>query len=283
MESNFTLYDYYHGANTPRNNAVVGAGGVFYISNDGFYTLSKEPKAISESVRPLIDPSNATVSCAYYDNRVWFLTGGKLVALNAATGNWEKYNLGGLYRYYNNTTQKWEDIDKGIQNTVYAADYLYIGTTTGQILVVGQPNSMTPGYRKWYLKTPVLNQGITTADKRYKTLFVYAKNTSSKIDASYSVDYGGYMSVAPTISGIQSGSLWGQMYWEPYNEAAPHLHGVWSEANADMEVYKRQIIVDLARTIRLLFQSSSEAGNTNEGALLGYAIVYTPKRKYGVR
>lgn len=272
-ESNFTLFDYYHGANTPKANAVVSAGGIFYIAPDGFFQLSKEPKNISEAVRPLIDPANATVSCAYYDGRLWFMSGGTLVALNKSTGSWEKYRLGGLYTD-----------DVGVQSLVYGADYLYVGTATGHILKVGETNPTTVGYRPWYLKTPVLNQGITTGQKRYKAAYIYAKNTSSRLDASYATDYGSDVSIIPAIEGIQSGDKWGTMLWgndltiphDPVQDATPGA-GHWSGANADMMIYKRFIVSQLARTIRFLFQG------TGEGALLGYAIVYTPKRKFGVR
>jgi hypothetical protein len=273
-ESNFALFDYYHGANTPKNNAVVTAGGVFYVSKDGFYQLGKEPRKISEIVSPLTDPSDTIVSCAYHDGRVWFLTGGTLVALNVSTGSWEKYRLGGLYGTH----------DVGTQNIIYAADYLYIGTDSGHILIEGVSNSLTPGYRPWYLRTPVLNQGITSANKRYKTMFIYAKNTSDTMEVSYSPDYGSNISIFPSVVGSQSGDRWGTMLWgndltvahTPAQEVTAS-HGHWSAANADMTIYKREVIYPVARTIKFTFEG------TGEGALLGYAIVYTPKRKYGVR
>jgi hypothetical protein len=262
-EENFSLFDYYHGANTPKENAIVSAGGVFYVSPDGFFQLSKEPKIISEAIKPLIDPSDSVVSCAYYDDRLWFLTGGTLVALNKGNASWEKYRLGGLY----GTTET------GVQNIVYGADYLYIGTSTGYILKVGESNAVTPGYRPWYLNTPVLNQGITTGQKRYKSVYIYAKNTSSRLNAAYATDYGADVSIIPTIDGIQSGHKWGELIWGTDE---------WSGANADMMIYKRFIVSQLARTIRFTFGNSDVNGNA-EGALLGYAIVYTPKRKFGVR
>jgi hypothetical protein len=269
-ESNFSSFDYYHGANTPKDNAVVVAGGVFFIGDDGFYTLDKEPKKISDAVGQLIAPSDTLVSCAYFDNRVWFCTGHTLVAINVGTGAWEKYQ-------YGTTNVETQDI-------VYAADNLYLGMgTTGNILKLNLQNT-TPGYKSWYLETPVLNQGITSGDKRYKTMFIYAKNTSATIRTSYSLNYGAYDSISGDVVGVELGDKWGTMLWgndltvahTPAQEATASA-GHWSGSSAEMEIYKRSVIADLARTIKFRFEGSGEA------ALLGYAIVYKPKRKSGVR
>ena len=245
---------YYHGASTPKDNAVTVAGGVFYVSEDGFYQLSKEPKKISGSISQLIAPSDALVNCTYFDSRVWFCTGHTLVALNVATGSWEKYQYG--------TT------NVNTQDIIFGGDHLYLGMgTTGNILQLDVENTTTPGHRAWYLSTPVLNQGITSADKRYKTLFVYTKNTSSVMHVSCELDYGTGKPVSD-IFGVEAGDKWGTMLWGT---------GYWSVSSSSMTVYKRSIVADVARTIRLRFSGSGDV------ALLGYAIVYTPKRKYGVR
>lgn len=260
-ESNFSSFDYYHGASTPKDNAVTVAGGVFYISDDGFYALSKEPKKISEPVSQLIAPTDTLVSCTYFDSRVWFCTGHTLVALNVATGAWEKYQ-------YGTTNVQTQDV-------IFAGDHLYLGMgITGNILQLDVENATTPGHKAWYLSTPVLNQGITSADKRYKTLFVYAKNTDSVMYVSTEFDYGTGRPVSPDIVGLEAGEKWGTMLW---GLEATSGHGHWSATSSSMTVYKRAIIADVARTIRLRFNGGGEA------ALLGYAVVYTPKRKYGVR
>lgn len=261
-ESNFSSFDYYHGANTPRNNAVVTAGGVYYISDDGFFQFSKEPKVISEAIKPMIDTASTSLSCAYFDGRLWFSTGYTLVALNTASGSWEKYQFG-KYKY--------GSTDVGQQNLVYATpDHLYVGTTLGYIIEVDIPSTTAPGYRPWYLKTPVLNQGITTAQKRYKSVYIYARNTVDPLTAAYSIDYGGDIMIIPTIVGsmVAGSGVWGTMLWGT---------GTWSAGDEHMTIYKRYMVCPLARTVRFNFYG------TGNGALLGYGIVFTPKRKFGVR
>jgi hypothetical protein len=155
--------------------------------------------------------------------------------------------------------------------------------TTGNILKLNLQNT-TPGYKSWYLETPVLNQGITSGDKRYKTMFIYAKNTSATIRTSYSLNYGAYDSISGDVVGVELGDKWGTMLWgndltvahTPAQEATASA-GHWSGSSSEMEIYKRSVIADLARTIKFRFEGSGEA------ALLGYAIVYKPKRKSGVR
>jgi len=265
-ETTFTSFNSYNGADTPEDGAVITAGGVFYISGDGFFVLSAlkteydTPKKISEAVKPLINLTSGVVSCANFDSRVWFCTGGTLVALNSGTGAWEKYKLGGLYGA----------TDVGVQNIVYAFDHLYVGTSTGYIL---EPDVPAVGYRPWYLQTPTLNQGITTTPKRYTSLFVYAKNTSDTMYSSYSADRGNNMTINPAIAGVTLGDLWGVMLW---GAEATTGHGHWSLTNVGMMVYKRFISLPLARTISFLFTG------TGDGALLGYAVVYRYKRKAGV-
>lgn len=265
-ETTFTSFNSYNGADTPKDGAVITAGGVFYVSGDGFFLLSAlkteydTPKKISEAVKPLINLTNGVVSCANFDGRVWFCTGGTLVALNSATGAWEKYKLGGLYGA----------TDVGIQNIVYAFDHLYVGTSTGYIL---EPDVPATGYRSWYLQTPTLNQGITTTPKRYTSLFVYARNTSDTMYSSYSADRGNNMTINPAISGITTGDLWGAMLW---GAEATTGHGHWSLTNTGMMVYRRLISLPLARTISFMFTG------TGDGALLGYSVSYRAKRKTGV-
>lgn len=268
-EDTFTSYNSYNGADTPKDGTIITAGGVFYVSEDGFFVLSAlkteydTPKKISEAVKPLINLTSGVVSCATFDGRIWFCTGGTLVALNAATGSWEKYKLGGLYGA----------TDVGAQNIVYAFDHLYVGTLTGYILLPDVPNATAVGYRPWYLQTPTLNQGVTTALKRFTSLFIYAKNTFDTIYASYSPDRGNNVTINPAIVGITTGDLWGTMLW---GAEATTGHGHWSPVNIGMVVYKRLFSLPLARTISFLF-----TGN-GDGALLGYAVVYRYKRKFGI-
>jgi len=265
-ETTFTSFNSYNGADTPKDGAVITAGGVFYVSGGGFFVLSAlkteydTPKKISEAVKPLINLISGVVSIANFDGRVWFCAGGTLVALNAATGSWEKYKLGGLYGA----------TDVGVQNIVYAFDHLYVGTSTGYIL---EPDIPTTGYRPWYLQTPTLNQGITTTPKRYTSMFIYARNTSDPMYSSYSADRGNNVTISPAIVGITSGDLWGTMLW---GAEATTGHGHWSLTNAGMMVYKRFISLPLARTISFMFTG------TGDGALLGYALVYRFKRRAGV-
>lgn len=261
-ESNFNSFDYYHGVNTPKNNAVISVGGVYYIADDGFFSFAKEPKLISDAVKPIIDPSSSNVSCAYFDGRIWFITGYTLVALNMGNGSWEKYQFGKFL--YGST-------DVGQQNLVYATpDHMYIGTTLGYILEIDVPSTVASGYRPWYLKTPVLNQGITSDQKRYKSVFIYARNSNDVLNASFSVDYGEEIGIIPAISGtMKTGTgVWGTMLWGT---------GTWSSEDEHIKIYKRFMVCPLARTVRFSFYG------TGEGALLGYGIVYTPKRKLGVR
>jgi len=267
-EDTFVSFNSYNGSDTPKDGSVITAGGVFYISGDGFFLLSTlkteydTPKRISEAIKPLINLTSGVVSCANFDSRVWFLTGGTLVAINTATGAWEKYKLGGLY----GTT------DVGTQNIVYALNHLYIGTSTGYILIQDVPNADTVGYRSWYLITPTLNQGVTTAQKRYTSLFIYAKNTYDPIYPSYCADRGSNMAIVavtaitPVVTGVSTGDLWGTTLW----------NSNWAAANLGMVVHRRLISLPLARTISFMF-----AGN-GDGALLGYALVYKYKRKFGV-
>jgi len=268
-ETSFTSFNSYNGADTPKDGAVITAGGVFYVSGDGFFLLSAlkteydTPKKISEAVKPLINLSSGVVSCANFDSRVWFCTGGTLVALNSATGSWEKYKLGGLYGA----------TDVGAQNIVYAFDHLYVGTSTGYILEPDVPNVAVVGYQPWYLQTPTLNQGITTAQKRYTSLFVYAKNTSDAMYPSYSADRGNNLTINPLITGVTNGDLWGTLLW---GAEATTGHGHWSLANTGMQVYKRYISLPLARTISFMFTG------TGDGALLGYSVAYRAKRKFGI-
>jgi hypothetical protein len=261
-DANFSSFDYYHGTNSPKGNAIVSSGGVYYVSNDGFFSFAKEPANISEAIRPMIDPASSNVSCAYFDNRVWFCTGNTLVALSTSRGSWEKYQYG-KYAYGSTNV--------GLQSLVYATpDHMYVGTTLGYILEIDIPSTVNPGYRPWYLKTPVLNQGITTAQKRYKSAFIYARNTTDQLTASYSVDYGREIMITPVIVGsnIAGSGIWGTMLWGT---------GTWATKDEHMAIYKRYVVCPLARTIQFNFYGMGE------GALLGYGIVFTPKRKFGVR
>jgi len=262
-ETDFSSYNSYNGGDTPRDGCVITASGVFYISGDGFFVLSTlkteydTPKKISETVKSLINLTSGVVSCANFDSRIWFLTGGTLVALNSATGAWEKYKLGGFYGA----------TDVGVQNIVYAFDHLYVGTSTGYILEPDVPNAIAVGYRPWYLQTPTLNQGVTTALKRFTSLFIYAKNTFDTINCSYCADRRGNMTINPPISGDYSGVPWEKILWGTSN---------WSLENSGMVVYKRLFSLPLARIISL------RLAGKGDGALLGYAIVYRYKRKIGV-
>lgn len=261
-ESNFSSFDYYHGANTPKDNAVATAGGVYYVSADGFYALSTEPKKVSESVSQLIDPTDALVSCTYFDSRIWFCTGHTLVAFNVGTGAWEKYQYG---------TSGFET-----QDIIFAGDHLYLGMgITGNVLQLDVESTTTPGYKSWYLATPVHNQGITSGDKRFKTLFIYARNTDEVMHISREFDYGAGEPVYPDLlGGLRTVERWGTLLW---GAEATSGHGHWIFLSADIVVYKRAIIANVARTIKLRFNGNGDA------ALLGYAIVYSPKRKFGVR
>jgi hypothetical protein len=250
----FSLFDYYHGANTPKNNALVVAGGAYYVSEDGYFTLAQEPKPISLPVVQLIHPESSLVSCAYFDSRIWFCTGHSLTAMNINNGNWERYEYG----THNVETQ----------DIVYSADHLYLGMSSGAIYILDVNDSTGSGYMNWYLQTPVHNQGLTSADKRYKTLFVFMKNSSAPTKISYSLDYSSERNIIPDIVGADDGDKWGTMLWGT---------GTWSETSQNMETYKRFVISDVARTIKLRFSGSGKA------SLLGYSIVFTPKRKMGVR
>lgn len=263
-ESSFSLFDVYHGMNAPKGNAIIGAGSVFYISSDGFFILKEIPEKISIPVKALISTTSSNVSCAYFDSRVWFSSGSTLVALNVGTGAWEKYKFGGDY----------SGTDYGAQSIVYAADHLYVGTSGtsgGSIFII---DTAASGYRPWYLETPTLNQGITSTDKRYKSLFVYAKNSDDAMNVSFSLNYSGSLGISPSLVGVQIGDLWGVMLWGAEETEG---HGHWCSDVSEMTIYKRYIVAPLGRTISFRFSGSGD------GALLGYGVVYTPKRKFGVR
>jgi hypothetical protein len=251
----FNAIDIYHGANTPMQNAVVRAGGLYFISGDGIYALGELPQKISKNIDKFLDTTTGNFSCAYWDDRLWFATNGHLVAMNMSTGNWEKYNLTGQDLVYSTPT------------------YLYITNTDGSIYTMGDDDTTL---LTWYLETPVLNQGITTADKRYRSIFIYHMAYADAITLVCYPDYSDTATnVTPTVTSSVTGHVWGATD-ETYT-----LHwGVdeWSEMSRDIEVSQRSFAIPngVARTIKIKFSGTGDVG------LLGYAITYKPKRKFGI-
>jgi hypothetical protein len=254
----FNAIDIYHGANTPKQNAIVRAGGIYYISDDGIYALGDTPQKISKNIDEFLDTaSDNNQSCTYWDDRLWFASNGHLVAMKIDSGSWEKYNIAN-------------------QDLIYGSDHLYLTTTNGRIYNFYDE---TTSYLAWYLETPVLNQGITTADKRYKSLFVYHRVSADSIVTKVYSDYSETATnVTPDITSVVTGHTWGLTS----SHASTSLHwnvDEWSAIKRDIEVVQRYLYIQngIARTIKIKFNGTGDVG------LLGYSIVYKPKRKFGVR
>ena len=259
----FESFPYNYSLDQPVSNAIVNAeGGVYFIGRDGIFSVGERntpPKRISMPIDSLVDYTSAIKSCAYWKSKVYFLIGTKIFILNLVTGFWEKRSYSSM-------------------SLIYSFDHLWLGTSAGSAykLDVG-----TTGYLTWYLTTKVHNEGITVLQKRYKTLYVFYKTTSTANTINVDL-YEDYSNQAQRIGSFDTSvgatGAYYQLVATVDADAAQWGYDVYSSAYiGNIDVKKLYAFIGVARTVSLKFSGEGRVG------LLGYTLAFKPKRRIGVR
>jgi hypothetical protein len=260
----FESFPYNYSLDQPVNNALVNAeGGVYFIGKDGIFAVqerNKPPKRISEPIDTLADYTSSVKSCAYFNGKVYFLIGTRVFILNLRNGYWEK-------RSYSN------------MSLIYSFDHLYLGTSTGSVYKLDVSAS---GYLPWYLTTKTHNEGITVLQKRYKTIYVFYKTTSTSNTINVDL-YEDYSTQAQRIGSFDTSvTLADSYYWSNTATGNALIWGTlpshWSAVySGNIDVKRLYAFVGVARTISLKFSGTGQVG------LLGYTLAFKPRKRKGVR